>query len=115
MNFLLKFHYQVLKILAWDNLNHLVYYLGTQDNKPGQKHLYIVKDPVDDESRRYLHFVHIKNDRKLIKISSFKDLSQHASHVILKVIYGIVDIIIPIVPILRLTLVQRLPLQQILV
>lgn len=43
---------QVLRILAWDTLNHLVYYLGTQDKKPGQQHLYIVKDPVNEDPRR---------------------------------------------------------------
>lgn len=43
---------QVLKILAWDTVNHLVYYLGTQDKKPGQVHLYIVKDPLYDHSKR---------------------------------------------------------------
>ncbi|XP_037033924.1 dipeptidyl peptidase 4 isoform X2 [Bradysia coprophila] len=44
--------YEVLKILAWDTVNHLVYYMGTQDKKPGQIHLYIVKDPVNDDNRR---------------------------------------------------------------
>lgn len=43
---------QVLRILAWDTLNHLVYYLGTQDKKPGQQHLYVVKDPVNADPRR---------------------------------------------------------------
>ena len=43
---------KVLRILAWDNLNHLVYYLGTQDKKPGQQHLYVVKDPVNEDPRR---------------------------------------------------------------
>lgn len=38
---------QVLKILAWDTVNHMVYYLGTQDKKPGQVHLYMVKDPLN--------------------------------------------------------------------
>ncbi|CAO1378587.1 unnamed protein product [Diamesa serratosioi] len=44
--------YEVLKILAWDTKNHLVYYLGTQDKKPGQQHLYIVKDPINEDPRR---------------------------------------------------------------
>ncbi|XP_055836833.1 inactive dipeptidyl peptidase 10 isoform X2 [Episyrphus balteatus] len=44
--------YEVLKILCWDTANHLVYYLGTQDKKPGQRHLYVVKDPVSDDSRK---------------------------------------------------------------
>lgn len=43
--------HQVLKILAWDTVNHLVYYLGTQDKRPGQRHLYVVKDPVNDDVR----------------------------------------------------------------
>lgn len=43
---------QVLKILAWDTKSHLVYYIGTMDKKPGQQHLYVVKDPVNDDIRR---------------------------------------------------------------
>ncbi|XP_018325145.1 inactive dipeptidyl peptidase 10 isoform X2 [Agrilus planipennis] len=43
---------EVTKILAWDTENHLVYYLGTQDHKPGQKHLYVIKDPTTDDPRR---------------------------------------------------------------
>ncbi|XP_031617317.1 inactive dipeptidyl peptidase 10 isoform X1 [Contarinia nasturtii] len=41
--------HQVLKILAWDTKNHLVYYLGTQDRKPGQQHMYVVKDPLNKD------------------------------------------------------------------
>lgn len=41
-----------MRILAWDTFNHLVYYLGTQDKKPGQQHLYIVKDPINEDPRR---------------------------------------------------------------
>lgn len=44
------FYLQVLKILAWDTKNHLVYYLGTLDKKPGQQHLYIVKDPLNKDN-----------------------------------------------------------------
>ncbi|XP_055593286.1 dipeptidyl peptidase 4 [Uranotaenia lowii] len=44
--------YEVVRILAWDTYNHLVYYLGTHDKRPGQQHLYIVKDPVYDELKR---------------------------------------------------------------
>ncbi|XP_030383907.1 inactive dipeptidyl peptidase 10 [Scaptodrosophila lebanonensis] len=44
--------YEVLKILCWDTKNHIVYYLGTQDKRPGQKHLYTVKDPVHDDTRK---------------------------------------------------------------
>lgn len=43
---------QVLRILAWDTLNHLVYYLGTHEKKPGQQHLYVVKDPINEDPRR---------------------------------------------------------------
>lgn len=44
--------YEVIRILAWDTVNHLVYYLGTHGKKPGQQHLYVVKDPVSDDLRR---------------------------------------------------------------
>ncbi|TDG39336.1 hypothetical protein AWZ03_014242 [Drosophila navojoa] len=44
--------YEVLKILCWDTTNHVVYYLATQDKKPGQRHLYLVKDPVHDDTRK---------------------------------------------------------------
>lgn len=30
----------------------MVYYLATQDKKPGQRHLYSVKDPVHDDTRK---------------------------------------------------------------
>ncbi|PSN56674.1 hypothetical protein C0J52_00051 [Blattella germanica] len=41
--------YEVTRILSWDTTNHLVYYLGTQ---PGQRHLYVVRDPATDDPRR---------------------------------------------------------------
>ncbi|KAG8332085.1 hypothetical protein J6590_028070 [Homalodisca vitripennis] len=41
-------HYEVTEILAWDSVNHLVYYLGTHDQKVGQRHLYVVQDPDTD-------------------------------------------------------------------
>ncbi|XP_034669509.1 dipeptidyl peptidase 4 isoform X1 [Drosophila subobscura] len=44
--------YEVIKILCWDTINHLVYYLATQDKKPGQRHLYTVKDPIHDDTRK---------------------------------------------------------------
>ncbi|XP_070134528.1 dipeptidyl peptidase 4 isoform X2 [Drosophila bipectinata] len=44
--------YEVIKILCWDTVNHIVYYLATQDKKPGQRHLYSVKDPVNDDTRK---------------------------------------------------------------
>uniref|UniRef100_A0A1A9V2A1 Peptidase S9 prolyl oligopeptidase catalytic domain-containing protein n=1 Tax=Glossina austeni TaxID=7395 RepID=A0A1A9V2A1_GLOAU len=44
--------YEVLKILCWDTANHLVYYLGTKDKKPGQRHLYTVRDPVNEDNRK---------------------------------------------------------------
>ncbi|SPP81613.1 prolyl endopeptidase FAP isoform X2 [Drosophila guanche] len=43
---------EVIKILCWDTINHLVYYLATQDKKPGQRHLYTVKDPIHDDTRK---------------------------------------------------------------
>ncbi|XP_022230750.2 dipeptidyl aminopeptidase-like protein 6 isoform X1 [Drosophila obscura] len=44
--------YEVIKILCWDTINHIVYYLATQDKKPGQRHLYTVKDPIHDDTRK---------------------------------------------------------------
>ncbi|XP_055386032.1 inactive dipeptidyl peptidase 10 isoform X2 [Condylostylus longicornis] len=44
--------YEVQKILSWDTKNHLVYYLATVDKKPGQRHLYVVKDPTAGEESR---------------------------------------------------------------
>ncbi|KRF98966.1 uncharacterized protein Dwil_GK27663, partial [Drosophila willistoni] len=44
--------YEVLKILCWDTVNHIVYYLATQEKKPGQRHLYTVKDPIHDDTRK---------------------------------------------------------------
>ncbi|CAG2058285.1 unnamed protein product [Timema podura] len=44
--------YEVIKILSWDTTNHLVYYLGTRAEKPGQRHLYVVRDPSTDDVRR---------------------------------------------------------------
>ncbi|KAJ2944629.1 hypothetical protein O0L34_g3981 [Tuta absoluta] len=35
---------EVAEILAWDQENHLVYYLGSGD-RPGQRHVYVVRDP----------------------------------------------------------------------
>lgn len=50
---------QVLKILAWDTKNHLVYYLGTQDRKPGQQHMYVVKDPLNKDNGKWVEIVEI--------------------------------------------------------
>ncbi|CAH0556834.1 unnamed protein product [Brassicogethes aeneus] len=44
--------HEVLKILYWDTHSHLIYYLSTEDQKPGQKHLYVVRDPSTDDARR---------------------------------------------------------------
>ncbi|KAL2736924.1 dipeptidyl aminopeptidase-like protein 6 isoform X1 [Vespula squamosa] len=44
--------YEVSEILAWDTKAHLVYYLGTRERRPGQKHLYVVRDPIADDPRR---------------------------------------------------------------
>ncbi|XP_011168172.2 inactive dipeptidyl peptidase 10 isoform X2 [Solenopsis invicta] len=45
--------YEVSEILAWDTKAHQVYYLGTKENKPGQKHLYVVRDPAADDPRHF--------------------------------------------------------------
>lgn len=44
--------YEVTKILSWDTVNHVVYYLGTHEREPGQQHLYVVRDPSTDDPRR---------------------------------------------------------------
>ncbi|XP_043064293.1 dipeptidyl aminopeptidase-like protein 6 isoform X2 [Drosophila ficusphila] len=44
--------YEVIKIICWDTKNHKVYFLATQDKKPGQRHLYSVKDPIHDDIRK---------------------------------------------------------------
>ncbi|CAH1183188.1 unnamed protein product [Phaedon cochleariae] len=44
--------HEVSKILAWDTVSHLIWYLATEENKPGQHHLYMVRDPSIDDSRR---------------------------------------------------------------
>lgn len=36
--------HEVLRILAWDTRHHLVYYLATHPTRPGQQHLYRVRD-----------------------------------------------------------------------
>lgn len=46
------FSWQVSEILAWDTKAHLVYYLGTRERRPGQRHLYVVRDPTADDPRR---------------------------------------------------------------
>ncbi|XP_033209762.1 inactive dipeptidyl peptidase 10 isoform X2 [Belonocnema kinseyi] len=45
--------YEVSSILAWDTSAHLVYYLGSRERKPGQKHLYVVRDPTADDHRNF--------------------------------------------------------------
>ncbi|XP_033154099.1 dipeptidyl peptidase 4 isoform X2 [Drosophila simulans] len=44
--------YEVTKILCWDTINHKVYFMATQDKKPGQRHLYSVQDPIHDDIRK---------------------------------------------------------------
>lgn len=44
---------QVSEILAWDTKAHLVYYLGTRERRPGQRHLYVVRDPTADDPRHF--------------------------------------------------------------
>lgn len=66
--FIGNWYHQVLRILAWDTLNHLVYYLGTHDKKPGQQHLYVVKDPINEDPRKWVKiFLYLK-----IKIFRFQ-------------------------------------------
>ncbi|KAF5307855.1 hypothetical protein FQR65_LT06587 [Abscondita terminalis] len=44
---------EVTEILDWNSYNHTIYYLGTQENKPGQRHLYVIKNPpTEKDSRR---------------------------------------------------------------
>ncbi|XP_025072942.1 dipeptidyl aminopeptidase-like protein 6 [Pogonomyrmex barbatus] len=45
--------YEVSEILAWDTKAHLVYYLGTREKRPGQRHLYVVRDPAADDPRHF--------------------------------------------------------------
>ncbi|XP_071440893.1 inactive dipeptidyl peptidase 10 [Hetaerina americana] len=42
--------YEVMRIIAWDDTRHLVYYLATHDSNPGQRHLYVVRDPGSDDA-----------------------------------------------------------------
>lgn len=44
--------YEVIRVLAWDSYNHIVYYLGANEKKPGQQHLYFVKDPMSEDVKR---------------------------------------------------------------
>nr|XP_023020216.1 inactive dipeptidyl peptidase 10 isoform X2 [Leptinotarsa decemlineata] len=44
--------HEVNRILAWDTVSHRIYYLATEENKPGQRHLYVVRDPSTDDPRR---------------------------------------------------------------
>ncbi|XP_066594146.1 inactive dipeptidyl peptidase 10 isoform X2 [Prorops nasuta] len=44
--------YEVSEILAWDTKAHRVYYLGTRERRPGQRHLYMVRDPTASDPRR---------------------------------------------------------------
>ncbi|XP_029660600.1 dipeptidyl aminopeptidase-like protein 6 isoform X1 [Formica exsecta] len=45
--------YEVSEILAWDTKKHLVYYLGTRERTPGQRHLYVVRDPTAEDPRHF--------------------------------------------------------------
>ncbi|KAH0946792.1 hypothetical protein HN011_002559 [Eciton burchellii] len=45
--------YEVSEILAWDTKAHLVYYLGTRERRPGQRHLYVVRDLTVEDPRRF--------------------------------------------------------------
>lgn len=42
-----------VRTTAWDLVPSCCrYYLGTQESKPGQRHLYVVRDPATDDPRR---------------------------------------------------------------
>nr|XP_012223652.1 PREDICTED: dipeptidyl peptidase 4 isoform X4 [Linepithema humile] len=45
--------YEVSEILAWDTKAHLVYYLATREKRPGQRHLYVVRDPAAEDPRHF--------------------------------------------------------------
>ncbi|BES88715.1 Dipeptidyl peptidase IV (DPP IV) N-terminal region [Nesidiocoris tenuis] len=42
--------YHVTQILAWDYINNMVYYLGTEPKNAGQRHLYVVKNTPENRS-----------------------------------------------------------------
>ncbi|XP_044752432.1 dipeptidyl peptidase 4 isoform X2 [Coccinella septempunctata] len=44
--------HEVDRILSWDTYDNLIYYLATDENKPGQRHLFVVRDPSTDDPRR---------------------------------------------------------------
>ncbi|CAH1368917.1 hypothetical protein MTP99_010420 [Tenebrio molitor] len=44
--------HEVDRILSWDNVSHLIYYLATEEHKAGQRHLYVVRDPSTEDPRR---------------------------------------------------------------
>ncbi|XP_063918050.1 inactive dipeptidyl peptidase 10 isoform X1 [Zophobas morio] len=44
--------HEVDRILSWDNVKHLIYYLATEEHKAGQRHLYVVRDPSTEDPRR---------------------------------------------------------------
>ncbi|XP_056631693.1 dipeptidyl aminopeptidase-like protein 6 isoform X1 [Diorhabda sublineata] len=44
--------HEVSKILFWDTVSHFIYYLASEENRPGQRHLYVVRDPSTDDPRR---------------------------------------------------------------
>ncbi|XP_045472394.1 dipeptidyl peptidase 4 isoform X3 [Harmonia axyridis] len=44
--------HEVDRILSWDPFANLIYYLATEENKPGQRHLFVVRDPTTDDPRR---------------------------------------------------------------
>ncbi|XP_050306548.1 dipeptidyl aminopeptidase-like protein 6 isoform X1 [Anthonomus grandis grandis] len=44
--------HEVSKILAWDTSSHYIWYLATEQHKPGQKHLYVSQDPTTNDPRR---------------------------------------------------------------
>ncbi|XP_065218302.1 inactive dipeptidyl peptidase 10 isoform X2 [Planococcus citri] len=45
-------HYEVLQILAWDTINHIVYYIGSDAENTGKQHLYSINDQTFGETVR---------------------------------------------------------------
>ncbi|XKL68722.1 hypothetical protein PGB90_006491 [Kerria lacca] len=41
---IISYGFEVLQILAWDTVKHIVYYIGTDSGKTGEQHMYAVND-----------------------------------------------------------------------
>ena len=42
--FLTSGNFVVTEILSWDDVNGLIYFMGTDSMRPGARHLYVVAD-----------------------------------------------------------------------